>query len=478
MTQSPNIVLILADDMGYGDVSRLNPDANFRTPNMDSLAEKGMLFTDAHSNSAVCTPTRYGLLTGRYCWRTRLKAGVLWGFDGPLVDEERLTLPGMLQRQGYRTSCFGKWHLGLDWSTTDGEPPEEKGENVDYAGRIGGGPVDRGFDYFFGIAGSNNMGPFCFIEDDHVANVPDRPKAPLRPCEVDLPMSADWSDDQLGIRLTEKAQEWLDDHQRNHTDQPFFLYLPSEAPHRPCVPSERFRGKSGAGRRGDMVLEFDWTVGQIRKKIEEMGETENTIFIVTSDNGPRPGDPLQVVENEVDGEPELKSGFVTYGHNPAHIYRGQKADIWDAGHRVPFIVSWPGHVPENSENEYLFSLTDLMATFADLLDCSLPDSAGEDSISFADVWQCNESDHAPRSSMIQHSLSGMFAVRTSRWKLATEQGSGGFTDYTPFPDEPDGQLYDMQKDPCETENLYDKREDVVEELELILQQTQQGNRNE
>ena len=476
--EKPNIVLILADDMGYGDLSCLNPGANFQTPNMDRVAAEGMTFTDCHSNSAVCTPTRYGILTGRYCWRTRLRQGVLWGYDPPLIDEQRLTLPKFLRREGYRTACVGKWHLGMEWSTNGGQEPERNGWNVDYAAGVAGGPTTRGFDYYFGISASNNMPPYCFIENDEVVGSPTQRKDPIHDAQHDCPMVPGWRDENVGPTLTRKAQEWLTEHHRNHSDDPFFLYLPSEAPHRPCVPPEQFRGESGAGRRGDMVLEFDWTVGQIRKTLEEMGELEHTIFIVTSDNGPRPGDPLAVVQDEIGPDPQVVSDFVTYGHNSTHIYRGQKADIWDGGHRIPFLISWPEHIPGNSQHDGITCLTDIYATVAELLDTSLPASAAEDSFSFLPVLRDAMSD-ANRSHLIHHSLSGMFSVRSERWKMIAERGSGGFIrprSTEPSPDEPAGQLYDMQTDPSETENLYDERPDIVKILAGILNDSRRNER--
>jgi arylsulfatase A-like enzyme len=475
----PNIALILADDMGYGDLSCLNPGSNFRTPHMDRLAEEGMRLTDAHSNSAVCTPTRYGILTGRYCWRTRLSRGVLWGYGPPLIDADRLTLPGFLRHQGYRTACIGKWHLGMDWDTTDGEEPERNGWNVDYAAGVTNGPTARGFDYYFGISASNNMPPYCFIENDHVVGSPTERKSPIHDAQHPAPMVPGWSDEAVGPTLTQKAQGWLADHHRQHPDRPFFLYLPSEAPHRPCVPPDRFRGKSGAGRRGDMVLEFDWTVGQIKQTLEELEVAENTLFIVTSDNGARPGDPLEVVQEEIGPDPEIVSGCVTYGHRSNHIYRGQKADIWDGGHRIPLLVSWPGQIPQGTRSDEITCLTDIFATVAELLDCSLPSCAAEDSFSFLRVLRGEGSEMPVRSHVIHHSLRGMFAVRNGRWKLIPELGSGGFTkppSRDPAPGEASGRLYDMQDDPSETRNLYEKRPDMVSRLRSILEKARENDR--
>lgn len=454
ISSKPNIVFIMADDMGYGDVGCYG-SVKIQTPHIDRLAREGMRFTDAHSSSAVCTPSRYSVLTGRYCWRTPLKEWVLWGFEPPLIDPARQTVAALLKEHGYATAAIGKWHLGLGWTTLDGNPPKENGTNVDYKAPISGGPRQLGFDTNFNITGSLDMAPYCFIDDDHVFKVPSIEKHPYHPQQRSGLMSPGWQDDQVDLIFTEKAVEFIGQQANHDKDQPFFLYLTPSAPHRPCVPPELIRGRSQAGPRGDMVALVDWMVGQIDAGLRRHGMVENTLMIVTSDNGARATD---FYGND-------------YGHKSCGNLRGQKADIWDGGHREPFVARWPGVIKPGTTNDALICLGDLMATCADILDVPLPENAAEDSFSFLPALHGELGETLSRKMIVHHSGDGMFSIRAGKWKLIMGCGSGGFTEpqrIDPEPDKPQGQLYNMQDDVQETCNLWAVEPQIVERLTAIL----------
>ncbi len=464
----PNIVVIMADDMGYGDVGCYNADSKIPTPHMDGLARQGMRFTDAHTPSSVCTPTRYGLLTGRYCWRSRLKNSVLWGYDHPLIEQDRQTIASFLKRHGYATACVGKWHLGLGWTTKDGNTgpwpdrsknePHAAGWGIDYAKPLRGGPTTLGFDYFFGIAASNNMPPYCFIENDRVVGDPNAKKAPLHYGNTTAPMVKGWDDSQYGPNFTEKAVAFIERHQAKRSGRPFFLYFPAQAPHRPCVPPDFVQGKSRAGRRGDMVVEFDWSVGRVLKTLERFGLTENTIVLVTSDNGATPGDPFPRGS-------EKRNGNIfgeTYGHKSCGSWRGYKSQIWEGGHRVPLIVRWPGKVERASVSDELICLTDVIATVADALELKLPDGAGPDSASFLRALLGKKLNKPTAKSVIHHNYSGRFAIRQGPWKyvapVATARRGA----------DKRALLFNLQDDPAETHNVIAGQADVAKRLAALL----------
>ena len=460
----PNIVFILADDMGYGDPSCYGA-TKINTPHIDRIAREGMRFTDAHSTSAVCTPSRYGALTGRYCWRTRLKAGVLWGHSLPLIDPGRMTVASMLQAQGYATAAVGKWHLGLGWAYAgEGEPEwTEDGSNIDYAQPLAGCPTDHGFDRFFGIAGSLDMPPFCFIENDRTVGTPDREKDVYNAQQRPGMMVEGWRDDQTDVTFAREAVGFIESHRAASPDRPFFLYLPTSGPHRPCVPPDFMAGASDAGPRGDMVALVDWVVGQVLDTLDRLGIADETMVIFTSDNGARPAD--------VDGD--------THGHKSCGDWRGYKADIWDGGHREPFVVRWPGRVAAGATCDRLICLSDFMATAAEIVGADLPDDAAEDSFSLVPLLEGAGEGEPVRDTVIHHSAGGVFAVRDRRWKLILGTGSGGFTDpkgYPVVPGEGGGQLYDLEGDPAETRNLWDDRPDVVAELTAVLVRAQESGR--
>ncbi|MCD6361703.1 MAG: arylsulfatase [Armatimonadetes bacterium] len=454
----PNIVFIMADDMGYGDPGCYGAE-KIPTPNMDRLAAEGMRFMDAHSSSAVCTPSRYSVMTGRYCWRTRLQSGVMWGYSEPLIEPDRLTVAEMLRGCGYATGAFGKWHLGLGWHRTGAieNDREEDGSNIDHTVPLTDSPIHHGFDTYWGIAASLDMPPYCFIEDDHTVGIPSVEKEPYNPQQRKGLMAPDWRDDLVDVTFAEKACEFIDRCRAEDPQRPFFVYLPASAPHRPCVPPDFMKGVSQAGPRGDMVAVYDWVVGQVMETLDRHGIADDTLLIVTSDNGAR--------ATCFDGN--------DYGHRSCGDLRGQKADIWDGGHREPFLVRWPGVVPAGTVCHETVGLMDLMATAADIVGCDLPADAAEDSVSILPALRGEELDRSIREATVHHSLTGMFALRQGPWKMIRGLGSGGFSEprkLEPEPGGPEGQLYNLETDPQETTNLWQDEPAVVERLSKLLDQ--------
>lgn len=435
----PNIVYILADDLGSGDLSCLNPDSKIRTPHLDGLAAQGMIFRDAHSGSSVCTPTRYGILTGRYAWRTRLQQGVLDGFSPPLIDPKRLTVASLLKGRGYRTSCVGKWHLGMDWPSSGGA--------VDYTKPIRNGPTAVGFDEYYGISASLDMPPYVWIENDRTVGIPTATKTWIR----SGPAHPDFEAIDVLPTVARKAVEFLD-----RRPAPFFLYVPLNGPHTPILPAPEFEGKSGLGKYGDFVLQVDATVGEILKALDRNGLAENTLVVVTSDNGFSPA--------------ADHAGLRKQGHHPSHIYRGYKADVFEGGHRVPFIVRWPGKVRAGSSSDRTICLTDLMATCAEILGVPLPAGAGEDSVSFLPALLGKPG--PGRDSIVHHSINGSFAIRRGSWKMAFCPDSGGWSEPRPgkAKDLPDLQLYDLALDPGERKNLQAEHPEALERMTRLLQE--------
>ncbi|WP_442506778.1 sulfatase family protein [Novipirellula sp. SH528] len=442
---NPNIIYILADDLGYGDVQCLNPErGKIPTPGMDRLAAEGMVFTDAHSGSSVCTPTRYGVLTGRYSWRTSMQSGVLFGFDQPLIASDRLTVAGLLKQQGYETAIVGKWHLGLGLVGPDGKPTRGQRAPVDgvaWDARITGGPVDLGFDYWFGISASLDMPPYIYIENDRFVGECTTMKAFHR----NGPAHADFEAIEVLDGIGDRSAQYIQGQSKN---EPFFLYVPLTSPHAPIIPTDTWRGRSGLGLYGDFVMQTDAVVAQITSAVDAAGLAENTIIVVTSDNGC----------SKVADIPALKAK----GHYPNAHYRGSKSDIWDGGHRVPFIVRWPAGVQAGSSSDEVICLTDLMATCAELTGAKVPDDAGEDSVSFAAALH-GEPVASTRAGVVHHSVSGRFAYRSGKWKILLTKGSGGWTK-EPMSVSAPAQLYDMEADPGEQKNLYHSHPEVFERL--------------
>lgn len=487
----PNIVFIMADDMGYGDVGCYNPQSGVPTPHMDRLAAEGMRFTDAHSPSAVCTPTRYGVLTGRYCWRSRLKEGVLGGYDRPLIEPERLTIASMLKARGYHAACIGKWHVGATFHDAEGNPTEKEGE-IDFSQPVTGGPTALGFDYAYWNAGCGTCGPpYGFIEneafvDDSFSLLDIGEDGPLS-----LGRAGQWGGMEGGSWVTKdadpiiakKACSYIEG--RAEEDEPFFLYLTPNAPHEPCyeqfVP-EFARGKSEAGARGDLVWLFDWVVGEVIATLERTGQLENTIIIVTSDNGALPGTfTLDENGNRLDAGTGVREFvYETYGHKSNGDWRGYKAHIWEGGHREPLLVHWPGNVRPGTVSGELVCLTDILATCAEIVGCDLPNDAAEDSVSLLPALTGDGTQQNLREAVVHHSSFGVFSIRQERWKLVLgTKLSGGWP--TPRGEhavegEP-GQLYDVEADPQEESDLWDEQSDRIERLAGLVNQYRESARS-
>lgn len=486
----PNIVFFLADDMGYGDVHCLNSESKIPTPHMDRLAEEGMVFRDAHSPSAVCSPTRYGILTGRYCWRTQLKRGVLVPWDRPLIEAGRLTMPAMLRQHGYVTACIGKWHLGWDWPTRDGQPVSDSlrharpdgnltmkdYEVIDFGRVIANGPLTRGFDSYFGTD-VPNYPPYCFIDNDRTIGIPTQLK-PRNMFGNPGPMVPGWRLEPILPTLAARAVTFIDQHAVHRRDKPFFLYFASTAPHTPIVPDDPFVGKSQAGPCGDLVYQVDWTLGQILAALDRNGMAEDTIVVMTSDNGSPAiaGDPVKHgTDLSAPG-----SSITKFGHNPNAPWRGMKADIWEGGHRIPLFVRWPGRIAAGSTCSQTVCLTDFMATFAALAGHDLSDDAAEDSYDLSPLLFGKEGSEPIREATVHHSVDGVFAIRQGKWKLIMGLGSGGWSKPAggaPEPGGPRGQLYDMQADPGEARNLWLDRPEVVARLTRLLDKCREEGRS-
>lgn len=461
----PNVVILLADDLGYGDVRCLNPDGKIATPHFDRLAREGMIFSDAHSGSAVCTPTRYGLLTGRYAWRTRLKSGVLGGYSRPLIEPGRLTIGQLAKQRGYATGCVGKWHLGMDMPLKDGGIADDGGNfgngyarawDVDYAGKIAGGPNSAGFDYYFGISASLDMSPFLFIENDRFTAVPTKEKKIVR----NGPAGDDFEAVNVLPTLTQKAVAFIERQSAAaRAGQPFLLYFPLNAPHAPVEPSDAWRGKSGINDYADFVMQVDDTLGRVLDALEKGGVADNTLIVATSDNGCSPTADFKALAEK--------------GHHPSYHFRGYKADIFEGGHRVPFLARWPAKIAPGSRSDQVICLTDLMATLADVVDLELPDGAGEDSVSLLPALL--DEAHAPlREAIVNHSINGSFAIRQANWKLELCPDSGGWSGPQPGSKEAAGlppvQLYDLSADVGERKNVSDENPAMVARLTALLQQ--------
>lgn len=461
--QTPNIVYILADDMGYGDVAFLNKGSLIPTPNIDRIGREGIHFTDAHSGSAVCTPTRYGILTGRYSWRTHLKRGVLYGYGRHLIEPSRVTVASLLKARGYNTACIGKWHLGMDMPATDGLPMGHDAPNlntlqyignVDWRGRIENGPNALGFDYFFGISASLDMHPYIYIENDRFVGEATAMKdfmpewSRMGPAEPDLE-AVDILPD-----FTSKTVSFIE---KQTSAKPFFVYMPLAAPHTPIVPSEEYQGVSGVTPYADFTMQVDATVGAVLDTLDRKGFTENTIVIFTADNGcsPTPGRKL-----------------LAKGHRSSHIFRGFKADVFEGGHRIPFLAKWPGRIEAGSASHQTICLTDLLATCASITSATLPENAGEDSYNILPALLGEGAGGPIREATVHHSANGTFAIRRGPWKLILAGGSGGWSQPTPAEAQaqnlPPVQLYNLEADIAETTNLYQERSDIVAELTRLL----------
>lgn len=454
-SEYPNVVLILADDLGYGDLSCLNPDGKIPTRHIDSLARQGVVFTDAHSSSAVSTPSRYSLLTGRYNWRSRMKAGVLNGYSPALIDTTRSTLGSLLRRAGYETACIGKWHLGWNW-TRNGK----RQSDVDFAAPISCGPVDVGFDYYFGISASLDFPPYVYVENDRATMVPDRIQ-PAVTSDMEYmrsgPIAADFDPREVLPTLTAKSEAYI--RNQSGSETPFFLYFPMTAPHTPILPTEEFLGKSGLNTYGDFVLMVDAMVGRVVEALKRSGQYDNTVIIFTSDNGCSPSADYPVL--------------TARGHNPSWVLRGYKADLYDGGHRVPMIVSWPrGFAPHEVSQTVCY--TDWMATLAALTGQRLAPDEGEDSYDLLPLLRHPDYPQTIREATVHHSINGSFAIRQGAWKLILSAGSAGWSYPRPKQDDaviatlPPVQLYRLTDDLSEQRNLCAEYPEKVAALTALL----------
>ncbi|WP_063745006.1 sulfatase family protein [Flexithrix dorotheae] len=463
VTQKPNIILILADDFGVGDIQAHYPENKIPTPNLDNLANEGMSFLDAHSSSAVCSPTRYGLLTGRYNWRTPLQEWVLACYEPPLIKKERTTLPEILKQNGYATACIGKWHLGWHWEGEhESERIERKNElrkyNWDFTKPIKGGPTEHGFDYYFGTH-VPNFPPFTFIENDRILVQPtslykkEDFEGEFMPQVFDnMPMAPGWKFENILPELTNRAVKYI--HEQSKKTEPFFLYFSMTSPHEPVSPSDNFKGKSGIAPIADFVMETDWSVGELLNAIKKAGISENTLIIFTADNG----------HSHYTGWNDL----VNAGHMPSGPYRGHKGDIWEGGHRVPFIAKWPKKIQPASSSNQLLCLTDVYATVHDLIKNEpTPANEGEDSFSILPVLLGQES-KSKRENLVSHSVDGEFAFRNNEgWKIVYRLPEEKLDLSRGKPAKVE--LYNLKEDIHEAQNVLEDYPEVAESLKKELE---------
>jgi arylsulfatase A-like enzyme len=443
--EKPNVIIIYADDLGYGDVSCYNAASKIHTPHIDRLAEEGMRFTDAHSPASFCTPSRYSLLTGNYCWRSERTSTLQGGFDHPIIRQGESTLGHLFQGHGYRTAAIGKWHVGMEWTFRDPAGPMEE-ENVDFSAPLRITPVDQGFDYYFGTSAcTSDDSPFAFIENRQLQGLP---LTWIRDLQVvgdfnretgevyykDVQVARDWAHEKADTIFTNKAIAFME--AQVAAGKPFFVYLPLSLPHIPWLPADFVKAKSGDGPRGDLVVLADYCVGEISDALHRMGVANNTLVIFTSDNGPREG---------------------VNGHRSAGELRGYKGSIFEGGHRVPFIVKWPGKIPSNSASDALIGQVDLYATLARILDAPLAEDEAPDSYDFTPILYGQVPEEPVRELYVHH----YYAIRKGDWKLHfwVEDIERANTETI----EADA-LYNLKDDLAETTNLLDERPEIVRDL--------------
>ncbi|WDE96054.1 arylsulfatase [Lentisphaera profundi] len=480
-SDKPNIIIIYADDMGYGDMSNMNPESKIPTPNLDKLAANGMRFDDGHSSSGICTPSRYALLTGNYHWRRM--HGIVNSFGESVFKENEMTLPRMLKGQGYKTAAIGKWHLGFNWKSImiDPEAKTKAGKKsaytpaaFDWSKAIPGGPLSIGFDTYFGD-GVINFPPYCWVENDRVIEAPStmldlkgtRPPEGGWECRPG-PAVKDWDIYQVLPTLTKKAVEFISQQKK---DQPFFLYFALPAPHAPIIPNKEFIGMSQAGPYGDFVCQVDWVTGQVLDKLKEKGLDQNSIVIFTADNGP---------------EHYAYKRLEKTGHSSPGILRGLKRDIYEGGHRVPFIVSWPGKIKTSISLETI-SQVDLMATMAKITGANLKENEAVDSYNILPVLKSESYSSPLREATVQNTKTDKFAIRRGDWLyLDTYTGhhSGGhdkiFSVKNGFHQvnrKAPGLLYNLKNDISQKNNLYDQHPEIVKELKDLLKSYREGSRS-
>lgn len=483
--EKPNVIIILADDMGYGDVSSCNPTARTHTPNIDELASQGISFTDAHTAGALCIPSRYGLLTGRYFFRAP-RQSIYWGYGAPLIEEGRETIGSLMQKAGYTTACIGKWHLGLEWPLKDPTIPQVTGTkalgptNTDFAGDIGSGPNKLGFDYSYILPASLDMPPYVFVKNDMVVDpeivlvneIYPKTKPGTETAwdqkyvgDDDIywgrgvwwrngEMSANFRIENCLDELVDEGISFIRDQVQENPDKPFMLYLPLTGPHTPWVPGQEFKGTSELGTYGDFISQIDNVVYRITNTLKSLNIEDNTLLIFTSDNGGHWS------ENDK----------LTYAHQSNWGSRGQKGDIWDGGHHVPLIVKWPARIKNASTLSHTVGLIDIITTLSDLTGQPIEDPYAEDSYSFYHILNGKLTEPA-RDQIIYLSGSGKLAIKAGKWKYIDCLGSGGFTEPTllkPVEGGPAGQLYNLELDPLEQNNLYLEEPEIVKQLSEML----------
>ena len=449
----PNIVIIIADDMGYGDPGCYNPHSQVPTPHIDRLAAEGMRFTDAHGPGALCSPSRYGLLTGRYYWRTSKKHALVMPYQPPVIEPGRATLASMLKRQGYQTACVGKWHLGMRYGDADGGYTENEAD-IDFTRPLPGGPVDVGFDYFFGTAGcSTSDAPYCFIENDRSVGIPNVPSTEdLHALPGFWPglMAPDWETAHVDERMAEQAVATVHRHADSGSADPFLLYYAPSAPHIPWVTPDFITGVSEDGPRGDMTALYDWCVGQVVAALAERGLRDNTLVICTSDHGP-----------------QYHTGRA--GHEATAGFRGQKNTAFEGGHRVPLVARWPGHVAAGAVSHEPICHTDMPATLAALTGADLSARDAEDSFNVLGAF-LGQGTCEPRPAMVfdtgwHYAVVGDFAVRRDDWKLVLPAGQD---------DAPQERLlFNLKDDPFEERDLVGEHPQIADDLDRLLGQCRQ-----
>jgi len=472
-SERPNIVIIYADDMGYGDLNIQNSNSKIPTPNLDKLASEGMRFTDAHSSSGICSPSRFALLTGSYHWRRT--HGIVGSFGKPMFKYTDITLPQVLKEDGYSTACIGKWHLGWDWKIIN-KPTQEVElwgkmkkyylpSDIVWDEPITGGPLDRGFDYYFGD-GTINFPPYAWMENDRLIEAPteifdiNNPGFILKEGENPFrpgPKHPDWNPYDVLPKVTQKTVEWIHKQDKN---KPFFLYFALPSPHTPIVPTDEFDGTSEAGPYGDFMVQTDWTVGQVLKALKDKGVEDNTIVIFTSDNGP---------------ESEAWQHAEELDHYSMGNFRGLKRDVWEGGHRVPFIIKWPRHIEANSISNEVISQIDIMATLASITGIKLSENAAPDSYDFTDVITGKKYNSPLREATIHNTYKSIWGIRKGDW-LYVNDSTGGhrelpvsfkeLTGYTDFNTK--GILFNMVDDPEQRVNIYNKYPNKVIELDSLI----------
>ena len=452
---APNVVIVMADDLGIGDISPTNPNCKIHTPNLQGMANQGLTFLDAHSTSAVCTPTRYGLLTGRYNWRSRLAKGVLSGRSEHLIPADRPTLGHLLHAAGYHTAMIGKWHLGWDWHKVDGK--------IDFSKPVTNGPDINGFDQYYGHCGSLDMPPYVWVDTGRITAPPDREEGVTK--KEDRygwyrhgPIGADFHIDQVLPHLFGKSIDYVKQRaEAAKNGKPFLLYLPLPAPHTPIVPVPPFKDASGLNPFADFVMQVDHHMGELLATIRDAGLDDQTVVFFTSDNGCSPEANFELLKQ--------------HGHDPSAGYRGHKADIYEGGHRVPLIVRWPGKIQAGRKTKAMACLTDIYPTLREITNQPEAPLGGEDGYSLLPVFE-GKVDSTGREALISHSVGGSFAIRQGKWKLCLSAGSGGWS----APREkvakeqglPPMQLFDLESDPGERSNRVDEEPDRVSGLLDLL----------